>query len=107
MKNLVITGLAIIVLLPFANAQKTRWGVIAGATLGQISTKSDGKSENTGWLFGPSIGVAADIPIGKTFSIQPVLRYLQKGGKETDNSTDPSTTTTIKLNYLELPVNFL
>lgn len=107
MKNLIFTGLTIIVLLPIANAQKIRWGFTAGATLGQISTKSDGNSNNTGWLFGPSVGVTADIPLSKNFSFQPSLQYLQKGGKETENSTDPATTTSIRLSYLELPMNFL
>jgi hypothetical protein len=102
MKKILFT-LPLMILFLSINAQTARWGFTGGATLAQVRTTSNGNSDNTAWLFGTSIGVMADLPVSKNFSVQPVLQFLQKGGKESTENTQSD----VRLNYLELPVSLV
>ena len=91
-------------LLPLAKAQKTKFGFIAGGTLGWERNESEtGVTNTSGTVVGFSAGVAGDIPLGKEFSIQPSLSFLQKGQSHAEQDFD----FTMRLNYLELPINFI
>ena len=107
MKNFILTLLVLITLFPFAKAQKASFGVTAGTTFSQVRLSDNESKDNTNYLFGFSAGVTADLPLGKNFSFQPALQFLQKGGREKSDFFGNDATITIRLNYLDLPLNFL
>lgn len=91
-----------------------QFGVHAG--VGFSSTKfeeidggSDAESEKFGTAISPNFGVFYRMALGSDgkFAIQPELNYLVKGGREKIDFLGESLTTTLKLNYLELPVYFM
>ena len=88
-----------------ASAQsKTTFGVSAGVNFAKITASVDGVSGSgsSGSLTSFSVGVFADAPLGQNFSIQPGLYYTGKGAGSDDGSDAK-----LKLNYLQVPVNFL
>ena len=80
-----------------ANAQTTRFGIKAGVN---YTTFSGDNVENAKYKFGAVGGLAANIGLSQSLSIQPELLYSQKGTeiKGTDFK--------FKLNYIELPIMF-
>ena len=56
---------------------------------------------------GFNAGIMADVPVGKDFSFQPGLSFLQKGGKTSESFFGATISSTTSLNYLELPLNFV
>lgn len=104
MKKIMITMLVCISILPFANAQKSKFGFTAGGTFGWMRNEDEnGLKTVSGVLPAFSFGVVGDIPVGSKFSFQPALSFLQKGMANSDNGNS----STMRLNYLELPLNFL
>src|SRR5579862_7535795 len=104
MKKMMITMLVCILILPFANAQKSKFGFTAGATFGWMRNENEnGVKTVSGVLPAFSFGVVGDIPVGSKFSFQPALSFLQKGMANSDNGNS----STMRLNYLEMPLNFL
>jgi len=101
----------------FSYAQVS-FGVKAGYSLAGMSSKNaitDNTSEqaHTKTISAFHAGVIADISLTKNFSLQPGLFYSAKGAKVDQligggpASTPQRVTSTARLNYLELPVNFL
>jgi hypothetical protein len=91
-------------MLPLAKAQKAKFGFVAGGTLGWMRNESETGIKNTsGTLPGFNAGVIGDLPVGNKFSIQPSLSFLQKGQSNSGDGGD----LTMRLNYLELPLNFI
>jgi len=103
MKKLILTLVVFTALMPLAKAQNARFGFTAGATLATYKTNVDNISATSNSKLGFSVGFTADIPMSSTFSFQPALQFLQKGGKESNGTFDLTTT----MNYLELPLNFI
>ena len=58
-------------------------------------------------LTGFNIGLNAEIPVGIDFYFQPGLLYTIKGAKSEDEILGQPFHTTLKISYLELPLNFL
>jgi hypothetical protein len=56
---------------------------------------------------GFNIGINAEIPVATDFYFQPGLLYTIKGAKSEDVILGQSFNTTLKISYLELPLNFL
>jgi hypothetical protein len=83
------------------DAGRTTFGIRAGVNFQNINgkTASGAKLEND-ILTGFHAGVNAEIPLGTGFYLQPGVLYSQKG-TEFDNDNQ------VKLNYLEVPVNFV
>ncbi len=81
----------------------TSFGLRAGVNFQNINGKdeNDEKLKND-MLIGFNIGVNAEIPVGIDFYFQPGLLYTIKGAKSED-----VVNTTIKISYLEIPLNFL
>jgi hypothetical protein len=93
-------------------AQKPTIGIHAGATMANYKIESMGVNIDADSKAGFMVGVMADWKISKNISFQPALNYLQKGGivnMESDMGEGgmESMKTTLNLNYLELPLNFL
>ena len=87
-----------------AAAQMTSFGVTAGAVVSNYSAKAEG--EETPKLdskIGLTFGIMSNIPISKSLSFQPAINYVQKGASFKEDETKA----TLKLNYLELPLNFV
>jgi len=86
---------------------QTTFGIKGGVNFAKIvASGSDGNtnvSVSSGTLTSFSAGVFADSPISNEFSIQPALLYSVKGG----DSNDGNSTGKLKLNYLQIPVNFV
>jgi opacity protein-like surface antigen len=83
------------------DAGKTTFGVRAGVNFQNINGKnrSGDKLEND-IATGFHAGVNAEVPLGTGFYLQPGVLYSQKG-TEFDNDNQ------VKLNYIEVPVNFV
>jgi hypothetical protein len=89
-------------------AQKPAMGIHAGATLANYKAEALGINLDADSKVGFMVGVMADFKVSKNFSFQPALNYLQKGGiLNVDEGDAGSTKTTLNLDYLELPLNFL
>jgi hypothetical protein len=114
---------------------KTRIGLIAAIVLGTIFSQAQEKTSSTGGtsfglrggvnfqningkdengeklkndlLTGFNIGLNAEIPVGVDFYFQPGLLYSLKGAKSEDDILGQSFNTTLKISYLEIPLNFL
>jgi hypothetical protein len=102
-RNLIIIAM-IAISAKSASAQMASFGVTAGAVFSNMSLSSEGESQSLDTKAGLTFGVMSNIPLGKSFSFQPALNYAQKGCSVTEEGEEK---TTIKLNYLELPLNFV
>ena len=85
---------------------------LAGMTSKNVITDNTPYEANTKTLPAFHAGIIADISLAKNFSLQPGLFYSAKGAKLHQITTGPADETekvvsTARLNYLELPVNFL
>ena len=91
-----------------SGAGGTSFGLRAGVNFQNINGKdeNDEKLKND-ILTGFNIGVNAEIPIGIDFYFQPGLLYTIKGAKSEEVIFGQSLNTTLKISYLELPLNFL
>jgi Outer membrane protein beta-barrel domain len=94
-----------------ALAQSINFGIKAGGNLSTLTESGDPYVTNNKNLTGFHAGVIADIEFQR-FSIQPGLFFIAKGatypGKVVDNMGHViNENLTIKLNYLQLPVNLL
>ena len=114
---------------------KTRIGLIAAIVLGTIFSQAQEKTSTTGGtsfglrggvnfqningkdengeklkndlLTGFNIGLNAEIPVGVDFYFQPGLLYSLKGAKSEDDILGQSFNTTLKISYLEIPLNLI
>ena len=86
----------------------TSFGLRAGVNFQNINGKdeNDDKLKND-MLIGFNVGINAEIPVGIDFYFQPGLLYSIKGAKSNDDIAGQSFNTTLKISYLELPLNFL
>jgi hypothetical protein len=86
----------------------TSFGLRAGVNFQNINGKdeNDEKLKND-ILTGFNIGLNAEIPVGVDFYFQPGLLYTIKGAKSEDVILGQPFNTTLKISYLELPLNFL
>ena len=86
----------------------TSFGIRAGVNFQNINGKdeNDEKLKND-MLTGFNIGINAEIPVGVDFYFQPGLLYTIKGAKSEDVILGQSFNTTLKISYLEIPLNFL
>jgi len=86
----------------------TSFGLRAGINFQNINGKdeNDEKLKND-ILTGFNIGINAEIPVGVDFYFQPGLLYTIKGAKSEEEALGQSFNTTLKISYLELPLNFL
>ncbi|SEK88285.1 Outer membrane protein beta-barrel domain-containing protein [Chitinophaga rupis] len=103
-KNVVLLTLALVATTLSSYAQVS-FGVKAGYNSSTISIE---ENEGTSRLSGFHAGVIADLSLAESFSLQPQLLYSAKGIKVKDlDMNGNETKVSFKMNYLELPVNFL
>lgn len=87
-----------------------------GLNMATVTASGDNSSEvDPKNIFTPQVGVTLDLNFGGKFSFQPSLLYSQKGFKTEESGTESfggntitySGSTTARINYLELPLNFV
>lgn len=83
---------------------KTSFAVLGGVNLQNLNGKNilGNKLEND-MILGYHAGVNLQLPIAPEFYFQPGLLFNTKGAK----STDGALTSTYKISYLEMPLNFV
>jgi len=83
---------------------KTSFAVLGGVNFQNLNGKdnSGNKLENN-LIVGYHFGVNAQIPVAPEFYFQPGLQFSTKGAKNTVSAL----TSTYKLSYIELPLNFV
>ena len=91
-----------------SGAGGTSFGIRAGVNFQNINGRdeNDEKLKND-ILTGFNVGVNAEIPVGIDFYFQPGLLYSIKGAKSEDVILGQPINTTLKISYLEVPLNFL
>ncbi len=101
MKTILCLLTSYVLFINCSNAQSI--GITAGPAFSFYEISVDNISITSDIKTGFSGGLVSHIPISKYLSLRPELKYVQKGGKlSEEGSTDKLT-----LNYLELPLNFV
>jgi hypothetical protein len=86
----------------------TSFGLRAGVNFQNINGKDEnGNKLENDMLTGFNIGINVEIPVAPDFYFQPGLLYTLKGAKSTDIILGQTFNSTIKISYVELPLNFL
>ena len=93
--------LSFILAMKYAGAQSLSFGINAGATLASYKIKYSSVSITSKSKVGFAAGIISNVSIGKSFSFQPALNFLQKGGALKESGYSDKST----LNYLELPLD--
>ncbi|QEC68246.1 PorT family protein [Panacibacter ginsenosidivorans] len=106
-----LKSILIILLLVFAgnSMAQTKFAVWAGLSPSFYYTSDDyyNQSSSADFKAGFCAGINVHIAMGKHFAFEPGLSFVQKGGIETDNTTGTEFKSTLTLNYLELPLDFI
>lgn len=108
-----ILQLSVLMLSIFAAQQtaiaQTKIGLRAGMTFSKLNIKNEtDQTEATQSVPGIQIGLTADIPLVGNFYIQPGLLYANRGFKqEKEKSSGYGANFEYKVDYVEIPVNFL
>lgn len=89
------------------HAQKTRVGFTGGVVFANYHAKVDGESENGDSKSGITAGLLVDVPLRKNFSFQPALNFTQKGTAEKEIYLGITEKTSLRINCIEVPLNFL
>ncbi len=83
---------------------KTSFAVLGGVNFQNLNGKDmSGDNLENDLIVGYHFGVNAQIPVAPEFYFQPGLQFSTKGAKNTVGSL----TSTYKLSYVELPLNFV
>lgn len=88
-----------------AQTEKVKVGVKAGINISSLTI--DHSELSTSGKIGLTGGMMVEIPIAKNFALQPELLYSEQGSKTSFSDADVTNsvyTSTIKLNYLNIPV---
>lgn len=88
-------------------AQNIQFGFTTGISIANYKSKVDGETESGKAKAGFTAGVFADIPIGKHFSFQPAVNFVQKGTKDEQAIFGVTSKYKITVNCIEVPLNFL
>ena len=91
-----------------SHSPRASLGLRGGVNFQNINGKDEnGNDLKNDPLTGFHIGINAEIPVAPDFYFQPGLLYTIKGAKNKDIFLSETYNTTIKITYLELPLNFL
>ena len=115
MKRRISLITAIVLCTIFSQAQQkavhpggTSFGLRAGVNFQNINGKDqNGDKLENDMLIGFNIGFNAEFPVAPDFYFQPGLLYTIKGAKSKDVILGQNFNTTVKISYVELPLNFL
>lgn len=101
---LTFTLLASIAIAQSSVNGKTSFAILGGVNFQNLNGENDSgdKLEND-LIVGYHFGVNAQVPVAPEFYFQPGVQFSTKGAKNKDNAI----TSTYKLSYIELPLNFI
>jgi hypothetical protein len=105
MKKLLLVTLVFISLN--TRAQSPTIGFTSGVAIANYKAKVDGSNESANSKAGFTVGVLLDVPVGKYFSFQPALNFVQKGMKEKQSILGYTMKYKMNVNEIEIPLNFL
>lgn len=112
--NCIILSFVCCVLSLSADAQsankigKGRFGLQAGVNFQSINGRDVNDNKlNSDPLTGYHLGLITDLKIAPGFYFQTGLLYTTKGGKNYLMQSYPSTVSTVRMSYLELPLGFV
>ena len=88
---------------------QTKFAVFAGISPALYFTNDDfnDQSSSSDFKAGFYAGVNTHISMSKHFALEPGVSFVQKGGTATDNSMNNNLKTTVTLNYIEVPLDFI
>jgi len=105
MKKLLLVAMVVISINTWA--QKLSVGFTTGVAIWNYKAKVVGNNESGNAKAGFTAGILLDVPVGKHFSFQPALNFVQKGMKDKATFFGTTAKYTLNVNYLEMPLNFL
>jgi len=86
----------------------TSFGLRGGVNFQNVNGKDeDGKKLENDLIVGFHIGANAEIPIAPGFYFQPGVLYTMKGAKGTDDFLGQTIKATVRLSYIEVPLNLV
>ncbi len=100
-KLLVIVAVLAIATTSFG---QTTFGVKAGLNIANMKYSGSGLDISPDSKVGPAIGLFAKFNVSESFAVQPELLYSAKGSKIEISEGGASASSTIKLNYISLPI---
>jgi hypothetical protein len=103
-RNLFFTALLLILVSTTTFAQ-VNYGLRAGAAVTSFANRGD-ITDNLNVTFSPIAGAFLDLPISKSFFIQPEVNYLRKGRSDETSELNTSAKTNFMIHYLQVPVLF-
>lgn len=101
--NLLLT--AAMTILCHSNAQTTNVGIHVGANFAKSDIKYQDEKADLKFLPGVYAGVFLDIPVAQKLTIQSGVNYVQKGTLETGDFLGLDYKATMRLHYVEIPLN--
>ncbi|MBW6492728.1 MAG: PorT family protein [Lentimicrobium sp.] len=111
MKTRIISIMAIVMLtatMAFSQGTGMRFGVLGGVNFQNLNgTDFSGDKLENDMIIGFHAGVNVQIPVAPEFYFQPGLLFSTKGAKNTIDVLGTAFTTTVKLSYVELPLNLV
>jgi Outer membrane protein beta-barrel domain len=103
-KNILLIAAFALMVSSAMGQEKTTIGFLGGVNFQNLNGKDlDGKKLENKMIVGYHIGLNVQIPLAPEFYLQPGLQLSTKGAQDTDGDF----TSTYKLSYIELPINFL
>ena len=114
-RRIIILTTAMALLTTITNAQKTTahtggttFGIRGGVNFQNINGKDqDGNKLSNDLVTRFNFGVNAEIPVGPDFYFQPGLLFTTKGAKNEQVILGENVISTVRLSYLELPLNLI
>ena len=104
----IVILLLLILISTFRSSAQSSIGFRAGLSLSKMIYAVQGLSINTDRLPAFTAGIPLEFQLSQYFSLQPELNYITKGGKSTSSDNyggnSYSAESSLKINYLELPV---
>ncbi len=111
MKKTIFLLAAMMAVISFKSFAQPSFGIQAGGNMGFAQTEYAGNDDVSNKArFGFLAGGVAEIPFGPV-SFRPEINYIQKGfkneGSDVLNGVTTTTKTKARLNYIEMPLNFV
>jgi hypothetical protein len=103
MKKSMLLFICLAIVVHYSIAQKATFGITAGAVFSSLKQKVGSLSVTSDIKPGFTMGFAASVPLGTSFSFMPALNYIQKGGTVKEDEFEDKLT----FNYIEMPLNFV
>jgi len=109
MKTFKLMLIILLVIIATSTNAQIKFAISAGISPALYYTNDDyyNESSSSDFKAGFCAGVNMDIPMGKHFAFEPGASFVQKGGIETDNSMNNHLKSTLTLNYIEVPLDFI